>query len=182
MDARRPSARGRLRDLTARARDLSRAHPRRTGIAAVVALAVAAGAVVLLHQSGPRERPPADAAPVPAAWTRPAVAAADLAARVGVRLVRVAATGDGGLLDLRYQVIDPNLADGLHAPSTPPAIVDEASGLVLHELLMGHEHSGALKAAITYYLILENPGNWVHRGSRVTVLLGDAQVEHVLVE
>jgi len=34
---------------------------------------------------------------------------------------------------------------------------------------------------VSYYLVFENPRNWVHRGSRVTVLLGDAQVEHVVV-
>jgi hypothetical protein len=29
--------------------------------------------------------------------------------------------------------------------------------------------------------VFENPGNWLRHGSRVTVLLGDAQVEHVAV-
>jgi hypothetical protein len=69
----------------------------------------------------------------------------------------------------------------VHDPATPPAIVDEHTGLVLHSLLMGHAHEGELKAAVTYYLIFENTGEWVHRGSSVTVLLGDAQVEHVVV-
>jgi hypothetical protein len=29
--------------------------------------------------------------------------------------------------------------------------------------------------------VFNNPGNWIHRGSRVSVLLGNAQVEHVVV-
>jgi len=99
-----------------------------------------------------------------------------------VRLIRVAVTAGGGLLDLRYQVVDPNKATAVHEARTPPAIIDEHTGLVLNRLLMGHAHHGQLKPAVSYYLIFENTGNWVHRGSEVTVLLGDAQVEHVVVK
>jgi hypothetical protein len=70
----------------------------------------------------------------------------------------------------------------VHENRTPPAIIDERTGLVLNRLLMGHAHTGQLKAAVTYYLVFENTGNWVRRGSEVTVLLGDAQVEHVVVK
>jgi hypothetical protein len=118
----------------------------------------------------------------PPQWQRPAVSAPGLAERSGVRLIRVAVTGGGGLLDLRYQVVDPNKAVTVHEAQTPPAIIDEHTGLVLNRLLMGHAHHGQLKPAVSYYLIFENTGNWVHRGSEVTVLLGDAQVEHVVVK
>jgi hypothetical protein len=118
----------------------------------------------------------------PPEWRRPAVSASGLAERSGVRLVRVAVTGGGGLLDLRYQVVDPNKALTVHEAKTPPAIIDERTGLVLNRLLMGHAHQGQLKPAVSYYLVFENTGNWVHRGSQVTVLLGDAEVEHVVVK
>ena len=118
----------------------------------------------------------------PAKWQRPSVSASGLAERSGVRLVRVAVTGGGGLLDLRYQVVEPNKAVTVHEVQTPPAIIDESTGLVLNRLLMGHAHQGQLKPAVSYYLVFENTGNWVHRGSQVTVLLGDAQVEHVVVK
>jgi hypothetical protein len=123
----------------------------------------------------------AKAAPVPVAWRRAVVSAAQLASTAGVRITRVAVTGDGGLVDLRFQVVDPTKAHALHDPATPPAVVDERSSLVVHELLMNHSHSGEYKAGTTYYLVFTNPGNWVRRGSQVTVLLGTAQVEHVLV-
>jgi len=121
------------------------------------------------------DKPPAD-------WHRPSVSASGLAERSGVRLVRVAVTGGGGLLDLRYQVVDPSKAVAVHEARTPPAIIDASTGLVLSRLLMGHAHHGQLKPAVSYYLIFENTGNWVHRGSEVTVLLGDAQVERVVVK
>jgi hypothetical protein len=145
---------------------------------AVVVAAVAALVLGLTHSSG-GARPAAPGVPV--AWGRPAVSAAGLGQRSGVQITQVAVTGGGGLVDLRFKVLDPAKAHALHEPGTPPAIVDEKTGLVLNQLLMGHAHSGEYRLAATYYLVFENTGNWVHRGSRITVLLGNAQVEHVVV-
>jgi hypothetical protein len=110
-----------------------------------------------------------------------AVSASGLAGLTGVRVVRVAATGDGGLLDLRYQVVNPDVAAAVHDPHTPPALVDERSGLVIGQLLMGHMQHGQPKAGVTYYLVFLNPGDAVRRGDRVSVVLGDARLEHVRV-
>jgi hypothetical protein len=156
--------------------------PGRVGLAGfLVGVLIACGIGALLlwlpqRSSGEPSVPP------PPEWRRPSVSASGLAERSGVRLVRVAVTGGGGLLDVRYQVVDPNKAVTVHEDQTPPAIIDERTGLVLDRLLMGHAHKGELKPAVTYYLVFENTGNWVRRGSKITVLLGDAQVEHVVVK
>jgi hypothetical protein len=118
---------------------------------------------------------------VPVSWQRPVVTADGLVQQSGVKITQVAVTGEGGLLDLRYKVVDPDRANSLHDPRTPPAVVDERTGLVVHQLFMDHSHTGPYKAGVTYYLVFENPGGWVRRGSRVAVLLGNAQVDHVLV-
>lgn len=115
-------------------------------------------------------------------WERSVVSDDGLVERSGVRIVYVALTGGGGLIDLRFQVIDPSKAAAVHDDATPPAIVDQASGLVVNSLLMGHSHSGTFTAGQTYYLVFENPGNLVQRGSMVSVLLGDAQVDDVVVK
>jgi hypothetical protein len=146
------------------------------------ALGVVAGAaavlvpVLILGSNATSPAKPPRARSLPAA-----VSAAGLVERSGVRVVRVAATGGGGLLDLRYQVVDPGAAAGVHDPATPPALVDERTGLVIHRLLMGHEHRGVMKAGVTYYLVFTNPGNIVRRGDRVSVVLGGARLGHVLV-
>lgn len=145
----------------------------------LVGLAVLAATVVL---PGLGDTKPKPVTKVPVRWARPTVAVQDLPARLGVRLVHVAVTGDGGLLDLRFQVVDPGPAAAIHDPETPPALVDERSGLVDKQLLMGHSHSGPFKQAVTYYLLFENTAGWVHRGSSVTVLLGNTQVSHVRVQ
>ena len=149
------------------------------GFLAGVLIAAGIGALALWL---PQRSSGQTSAEPPPQWQRPAVAAPGLAERSGVRLIRVAVTGGGGLLDLRYQVVDPSKAVTVHEARTPPAIIDERTGLVLNRLLMGHAHHGQLKAAVSYYLVFENTGHWVHRGSEVTVLLGDAQLEHVVVK
>ena len=155
---------------------------RRPARALLVAAGIAAGAAVAVAATMFMGFLPHRAtSAVPVSWQRPAVSGADLVQKGGVRLVRLSVSGDGGLLDLRYQVIDPDKAAALHAAGTPPAIVDESSGLVLDQLLMGHSHNGPMKPAVTYYLVFDNPGGWVHRGSRVAVLLGGVQVDHVRV-
>jgi hypothetical protein len=147
----------------------------------LVGVLVAAGIGALALWLPQRSNGQTSAEPPPQ-WQRPAVSASGLAERSGVRLIRVAVTGGGGLLDLRYQVVDPSKAVAVHEAKTPPALIDERTGLVDNRLLMGHAHHGQLKAAVSYYLIFENTGNWVRRGSEVTVLLGDARLEHVIVK
>jgi ribosome biogenesis SPOUT family RNA methylase Rps3 len=101
--------------------------------------------------------------------------------RIGVRIVRVAVSGGGGLVDLRYQVLDPDAAASIHDAATPPQLVDEPTGVLVGGLLMDHSHKGRMNAAQTYYLVFDNPGSLVRRGSRVTVQLGAARVAHVPV-
>jgi hypothetical protein len=137
--------------------------------------------VSLLQRAG--DSPPAGSGPrsVPVGWQRPLLSRADLADRLGVRITQVAVTGEGGLVDLRYQVIDPDRAGSIHDPSTPPAVIDDRTGVVVKQLYMDHAHSGPFRAGSTYYLIFINPGNLLRRGATVSVLLGDSQVDHVRV-
>ncbi len=127
--------------------------------------------------------PPAEpTAVVPLALQRPVVTEDGLVEKSGVRLVYVAVTGGGGLIDLRFQVVDPDKANAVHEEATPPTIIDETTGLVVNELLMGHMHTAPYTAGQTYYLIFENPGNILQTGNRVSVLLGNAEVDHVVVK
>ncbi|HET6989015.1 MAG TPA: hypothetical protein VFI00_20485 [Kribbella sp.] len=159
-------------------------NPRRTrvlGILTGIALVAGALTVWLLYSVRSDQSAAAPAPVAQIAWGRTAVDADGLAQRSGVRITRVAVTGGGGLLDLRFQVLDPNRANSLHDAATPPAVIDEDTGLVVRDLLMSHAHTGKYTAGETYYLVFENPGNWIRRGAKVTVLLGQAEVAHVVV-
>lgn len=139
-----------------------------TGAALVLGLLALAGA----GRSTPEPR----LHPLPAA-----VSAAGLAERSGVRVVRVATTGGGGLVDLRYQVVDPGAAAAVHDADTPPAVVNERTGAVIDRLFMGHMPHSRPKAGVSYYLVFANTGDAIHAGDRVAVVLGKARLEHVRV-
>ncbi len=110
----------------------------------------------------------------------PLVTAARLEQLAGVRITQVALSGAGGLLDVRYQVVDPQKAVALH--ESKPELVDETTGVVVDQLFMGHSHRGPLHAGQTYFLLFENPGTLVRPGTAVTVVLGGFRVAHVAVE
>lgn len=153
------------------------------GIATGVALVlVMAGLIMWRLDSGRHPGSASATSTVKPSWGRTPVSRDGMAGRVGVRVTRVAVSGGGGLIDLRYQVVDADLANALHDPANPPALVDEATGLVVRNLLMDHAHTGPFKTGVTYPLLFENPGNWVHTGGKVTVLLGNAEVQHVVVQ
>ena len=139
-------------------------------------LVVVFGGYLLVHYGGaPAVRPQAAAENVP-----PVVTPAGLVQKSGVRVVYVAITGAGGLVDLRYQVVDADKAASVHV--RPPELVDEETGVVADQLLMGHQHKGVMHAGQTYYFVFNNPGNLVRRGTKVTVVLGDARLQHVPVQ
>jgi len=159
--------------------------PRRVrllGAVAGVLLTVVVAGIVLWLPSRSSGDTKAAGGVVALALERPVVSPDGLAERSGVKITQVAVTGGGGLIDLRYQVFDPDKANALHNKRTPPALVEEQTGLVVNRLLMNHAvHKGPLKVGVTYYLVFNNPGNLVRRGSMVTVLLGNAEVQHVVV-
>ena len=154
---------------------LKRPHPVRALVLSTLLAGVVAGAALLLYEltrSSARS----------GVHATPLVTPAGLVARSGVRVVRVTLSGSGGLVDLRYQVVDADRAQAVHEPQTPPLMIDEATGAVISDLFMGHIHNGPQKVGITYYLIYNNPGTIVHKGSLVTVQLGDARLPHVRVQ
>ena len=141
------------------------------GLATGAGLAVAGvAAYLLVSASDNAERAPDAAAVEPAQSVPPIVSPEELERRDGIRVLRVALTGADGLVDVRYQVVDADKAASVH--ESAPVLVDEQTGVVVDQLFMGHSHTGPLHAGETYFLLFENPGNLVARGSAVTVALG----------
>ena len=100
----------------------------------------------------------------------------------GVQLVRIAVTGGGGMLDLRYRVLDPDKAIVVHDKQKPPTIVDETSGQSASRPWMPHHGGSKLDFARTYYELIVNPGGIIKRGDRVTLVVGDMRLAHVVVQ
>jgi hypothetical protein len=144
--------------------------------AGAAAAAAAAAGLLLAISSGDGARG-AQGHPLPVAVTP-----AGMAERSGVRDVHVHVTGGGGLIDVRYEVVDPGKAALLHDRETPPAVVYEATNTPIEGLLMGHLPHGSAKPGVSSFMIFVNPGNIVRRGDQVTVVLGPARLRHVRVE
>jgi hypothetical protein len=159
--------------------------------ASLLGLAALGGAIVVLgplfgwqltHGNANPDAIPASSPLAPSKiYIGPPVSPQGLVQTSGVEVVRVNVSGGGGLLGLRYRVIDADKAAAVHSPANPPLLLDQGSGAIISQLLMGHNHKGRPKAGITYYLIFMNPGDIVRRGARVSVQLGGVRVENVQV-
>lgn len=149
--------------------------PRVLGLAAGAALMVA----VLLVLNGGREAATQGPRPLP-----PAVNAAGLLDAVGARVLRVTSAGDGGLIDVRYQIVDAEKAVALHDVKRPPALVDEQTGQVISRQIMGmnHAHGGTYNNGETYFYEFEDSTGLLQPGDRVSVVLGPVRLEHVRVQ
>jgi hypothetical protein len=150
---------------------LSGATPARV-TAAIAAVALLAGLSAWMLATRP-------------AGTTAAERAADralFAAQTGVRPVHIALTGGGGLVDLRYQVVDAEKAAAAHDPKRPPSLIDEASGEPVDQSWMGHSHARAFRTGTSYFELLINPRGRLEHGSEVTLVIGDARLEHLRVE
>ena len=141
-------------------------------IAAVAAVTLLAGLAAWMLATRPATTTPAERAAERALFVE----------RTGVRPVHVALTGGGGLIDLRYQVVDAEKATAAHDPKRPPSLIDEASGKPVDQTWMGHSHARAFHAGTSYFELLINPRGRLEHGSEVTLVFGDARLEHLRVE
>lgn len=105
-----------------------------------------------------------------------------LAARYGIEVDLIAVTAANGLVEFRYQVVDPDKATRiLHDTDLAPTLVEEADGATLTMSAPPHQHGGELRLGGTYFFLMANSHNALHRGSKVTLVMGDVRVEHLTV-
>ncbi len=103
-------------------------------------------------------------------------------AETGLRLIRVSSTAGGGMIDMRYRVVDPDKAVIVHDTKTPPALMNEATGRIVDRPFHDHSSKSQLKAGVIYNEILVNEGGVIRPGDLVTVRVGAARLEHVPVQ
>jgi len=110
------------------------------------------------------------------------VTAGEMAARYGIDVNLIGVTAAGGLIEFRYQVMDPDKADRMiHDPALLPILVIEDTGETL-VISTPHHHASELELGGTYFFLLANAHNAVHDGSLITLVMGDARTEHIAVQ
>jgi hypothetical protein len=101
--------------------------------------------------------------------------------KTGIRVLRVALTAAGGLVDLQYRVVDPDKALIVHDDENPPTLRDVHSGLVIATPF--HEHGAReLHTAVTYHQLIMNGGGLLKRGSKVTITVGSSRLANISVQ
>ncbi len=101
----------------------------------------------------------------------------------GIRIDQIAVTAGGGLIDLRFTVLDPAKARPLLQGHTQlPRLVVEGSGVELQAPKHGAMRNVRLRKDNSSFLLFPNARSAVHRGSRVAVAFGDVMVEPVVVQ
>jgi hypothetical protein len=110
------------------------------------------------------------------------VSASTLEADYGVRFDMVAVTAAGGLVDLRFVVVDAAKAANLfHDSSSSPALLVDGSGAVLR-MRKGMNHNISFLTGSRYFVLFPNAGGAVQRGTRVSVVIDDIRLEPIAVQ
>ncbi len=111
---------------------------------------------------------------------RQAEAANAIADWWGLRVVRVAPLAEGGMVELRFQVVDPDkVAFIFDALENVPKLVDEDSGIEIKAANLPHSHN--VPAGLYEYIIYTNTQGAVKPGDLVSIVVGDLRLEHIPV-
>jgi hypothetical protein len=107
----------------------------------------------------------------------------------GIRFVELSVLADGGLIELRYQVVDPSKSGRIHVGDATsdtknlPVLVAEGTGAkVQSRSVMFHfQHSGDVSGRL-YSIIYGNAGGALKPHTLVTIRMSDgSELQHVPV-
>lgn len=106
--------------------------------------------------------------------------------RWGVKVLSIRHSAGGYMLDFRYRVLDPEKALPLFDRKIKPHLVDEATGAVF--AVPEPPKVGALRSTRkpqpgkNYFVMFANPGGYVKKNSKVSVVIGDFRAENLVVQ
>ncbi|MCW2503794.1 MAG: hypothetical protein JWO79_2078 [Actinomycetia bacterium] len=100
---------------------------------------------------------------------------------LGVRFTQAAVVGDGGIVELRYTVLDTERASAFQNDvKHPPRLTDERDGTVAWRTALmkqGHE----LRPGQTYYILYLNNRGAIHSGDKIAIAAAKGTLAHVPV-
>ena len=101
-------------------------------------------------------------------------------AKFGVRFSFLAVTAEGGMVELRYRVLDMGKASNFgHYTETAPLLIDEDTGKIVDVTVMGL-HNHRVEPGRTYYILYRNTEGAIKSGRPVTIQIGNMTLEHVV--
>jgi hypothetical protein len=138
-------------------------------------------------------KPAANAAPVAAAAPRPTLAASAarssrplpppsaLEAQSGIQITQIGLAASGGLVDVRFKVLDPAKVRALLGnPANAPQLIagDKPPLMPPHQALHGAKYG----AGQIFYILYPNQRGAVQTGSEVSVAIGELRLGPVTVQ
>ena len=117
----------------------------------------------------------------PAPLPGQAATEAMIAERWGIKITHIAVLADGGLIDFRFQVLDPDKSAALFDLATRPVMVVESTGKRV-DSLYHPPHGHNIVAGQSQYFIYNNSYGAIQSGSSVSIVLGDLRLEHVIAQ
>jgi hypothetical protein len=143
-------------------------------LASLVVLVITVGMVS--YQLGAQTAPPH---PLP----QTVISNDTLEQEYGIRLTLVGVTAAGGMVDVRYRVVDPVKAAKLIDPNEggimPMVYVGSGDVMLMPDM---HMREQQLVAGRVYFVLIPNTQNAVKRGTVVTVVFGNVAVEPTLAQ
>ena len=98
----------------------------------------------------------------------------------GIRITQIAVTGGGGLVDLRFTILDPAKARTLFQDhGTPPRLLVEGSTVELQAPMHGAMRNVRLQKDAAGFIIYPNARSAIQPGTRVAVAFGDVRLEPI---
>lgn len=117
----------------------------------------------------------------------PAAKPATVEEQWGIQVKRISLTANGHMIDLRYKVIDPVKAKPFLAAGVNPQLIDARTGAkmgVPTTPKMGslRQKTRAPEAGREYFMLFGNRGGLIRTGSKVSLVVGDATIDNIIVE
>lgn len=111
------------------------------------------------------------------------ISAQTLEEEYGIQMYLVAVTAAGGMVDVRYRIIDPDKAAKLVDPEDggimPMVYVQNGDIMLMPDM---HMRKQQLIADRMYFTLIPNTRNVVHRGTIVTVSFGNVALEPMIAK
>ena len=109
-----------------------------------------------------------------------AISGATMEDRYGVRIDLVALTALGGLVQLRFTVLDKGKADELFHSNKPKLMAESNSTLLSAPEDAAHKMT--LVNGAGYFLFYANAADVIHTGDKVSVVIDGVRLEHLVVK
>jgi hypothetical protein len=111
------------------------------------------------------------------------VSADVMAEEFGIRVDLVAVTAAGGVVDVRFTVLDPEKAGHLlHDDASMPTLIVENNDSVIRIRSIHRHNDLTTLERSSYFILYPNPGGFVQGGSEVSVVIDGLRLEHLIAQ